>query len=200
MDLWSSNLCYSRKDWQHILMKWWVSLVCCSEMSLSDLFINNCLTVLETGKSRIKTLVGCLMRPLPGPQMAVCLLCPSMVEGLGRSLGRPLWGHVCESMFHEFCLWGLPSWPHHLPKVPLPNTSTLGIRFHRELGGGGGDTNILLTSGWASIRISVFSLCLLIWRWPPCSQHMVEKGFTTVCSCSIPHSLLETSWNLSFFI
>lgn len=147
-------------------MKWWVSLVCCNEMSLSDLFINNCLTVLETGKARVRTLVGCLMRPLPGPQMAICLLCPSMVEGLGSSLGPPSWGHVCESMFHEFCLWGLPLWPHHLLKVPLPDTSTLGIRFHRELGGGGGDTIILSINKWLSINqklLSVFSIPFVYW-------------------------------------
>lgn len=73
------------------------------------------LTVLESGKSKIKVLVDSVSGegPPPGSQAAIFSLCPHMVEGM-----RELSGVSCKATNSIIPL-----------KVPSPNTITLGIRF-----------------------------------------------------------------------
>ena len=56
---------------------------------------------------------------------------PSTVVSHGVGDEGALWGlsHKDTKLIYE----ASPSWPNHLPKAPLPNSITLGIRFKHEL-------------------------------------------------------------------
>ena len=62
------------------------------------------------------------------------LLCGQMSMSSCGGRGKwAFWGLFCKALIPV--IRALPSWPSHLPRAPLPNTSILGIRFqHANLG------------------------------------------------------------------
>lgn len=82
------------------------------------------LTVLETGKAKIKALAHSVSgkRLLCGFSMAVFSPCPHMAGGARELSGAPVTKAQIPFMRAS------PSWSHHLPRAPPPNTVTLGVR------------------------------------------------------------------------
>lgn len=100
--------------------------------------LNNKHLFLEAGKSKIRGLVDSLSdeNPLPGLETAVFSLCPHMVEGVGEPSGVS-----CIRALIPF-IGAQPSWLHHLPKAPPPNTVMLGISFNIGILGDTNDQSI----------------------------------------------------------
>lgn len=91
-----------------------------------------CVTVLETGKSKIQTDLVSGKDPLPGLQMAACLLYPHMAERMISYLCDSSYKGTSNSI-HEV----LPSWLNYLPKAPPPVPTYWKLELQNTNWGGG---------------------------------------------------------------
>ena len=131
----------------YILMKWWVCfrLRVTKYHWLSGLFINNLLTVPETGKSRIKALADSVSGEAPSPVLRWLSFHCILPWWKGRG---PLWG-----LFHEGASpvhGGSTLMTSSLPKGPASKYHHFGD--WGSTGIWGGDTKHSVYSKWLSIN------------------------------------------------
>ena len=154
MDLWSSNLCYSRKDWQHILMKWWVSLVGCN---VTKWFVYKQLSH-SSGDWKVQDQdPGRMSDEAPSWSTDGHLFAMSFHDGRAGELSGASFMRTClwvcfMSSVCEDCPCDLITSQRSHFQIP----ALWGLGFIVNWGGRGRGTQTfcLLTSGWASIRIT----------------------------------------------